>query len=78
MAPRNGRTDKQLKQKYEKRTDDQLRVFAIAGLFLCGIVNASVIILAPSATKVPIPDFVFWGIIAALVPDFLRFLRGDK
>lgn len=78
MASRNGRTDKQLKQKYEKRTDRLVLVSAIAGLVLCCGINAAVLIITPEQNKVPVPEFVFWILGAAIVPDLIKFVRGER
>lgn len=78
MAPRHGRSDKQLKAKYEKKTDNVLGITAIVALVMCGAINASVFILAPTSDRVPFDSTVFIGLLAVLVPDFIKFIRGGK
>lgn len=78
MAPRNGRSDKHLKKKFERKTDRVVLVSAIAGLVAAFVTNGAVQVLASDQTRQPVPEFVFWILGAAIVPDLIKFIRGGS
>lgn len=71
MAKRHERTEVQLKQQVAEKTSTVITVSAIIALVICTFISAQY-------GKDSVPSIVFWILAAAIVPDAVKYIRGQK
>lgn len=69
MAKRNDRQDQQLKKQVTKQASTAITIAALVALVACTLIHS---------LYQNVPDLVFWILAAAIVPDAIKLLRGDK
>jgi hypothetical protein len=69
MVKRNERNEQQLQKQVADKTSTVITVTALVSLVVCAFIYA---------VYGKVPDIVFWILGAAIVPDAIKYLRGDK